>query len=156
MVPLTWPPIVNSSATTSPSICAPSAITTVEARTSPSTWPKIVRAPWPIILPTIERPELMEETSAEDATAERGIFCTDPESRWLSAVLLWGFPNISLSYSLLAWKLVSEGIVDAVEAGAETAEYFAPSRFRCGCEFIDADLRANERSHLADARSRRI
>jgi hypothetical protein len=33
MVPLTWPPIVNSSATTSPSICAPSAISTAEACT---------------------------------------------------------------------------------------------------------------------------
>ena len=36
MVPLTWPPIVSSSALTLPSICAPSAITMVEARISPS------------------------------------------------------------------------------------------------------------------------
>src|SRR6516164_586497 len=62
----------------------------------------MVRAPWPTILPTIERPELMEEASgaAEDAATERGPLCTDVESRWLSAVSLWDFPNMSLSYSL--------------------------------------------------------
>jgi hypothetical protein len=43
----------------------------------------MVSAPWPTILPIIERPELIEETwgGAEDATAERGICCTDDESR---------------------------------------------------------------------------
>jgi hypothetical protein len=52
-------------------------------------------------LPTIERPELMEEASgaAEDTAAERGILCPDVESGWLFAVSLWDFPNMSLSYS---------------------------------------------------------
>src|SRR5215472_1987901 len=36
----------------------------VEARTSPSTRPKIVRAPLPIILPTIEMPEPIEEAAS--------------------------------------------------------------------------------------------
>jgi hypothetical protein len=53
----------------------------------------------------------------------------------------------------LARKLVSDGTVDAVEAGPKMAEHFAPIRFGCGCEFIDTDLRTNKRSHLAETRS---
>jgi len=73
----------------------------------------------------------MEETSgaAEAATARRGIFSTDVESRWFSAFS----EHITLLLFYLAWKLVSYGTVDAVEAGAKMAEHFAPS---C-CEFIN-------------------
>jgi len=67
----------------------------------------------------------MEETSgaAEAATARRGIFSTDVESRWFSAFS----EHITLLLFYLAWKLVSYGTVDAVEAGAKMAEHFAPS-----------------------------
>ena len=61
--------------------------------------------------------------------------------------------HITLLLFHLAWKLVSDGTVDAVEVGAEMAEHFAPSRFGCCCEFIDTDLRTNKRNHLAEARS---
>src|SRR6516162_393999 len=57
---------------------------------------------------------------------------------------------------LLAWKLVSVHIVDAVKAGAEMAEHFAPGRLRCCCEFINADALTNKRNHLAEAPNRRI
>src|ERR1700730_16742260 len=63
MVPFTRPPMVSSSATISPSTCAPSSIRTVEAWSSPSMRPEILTVPLPLILPTIVMLELIEETS---------------------------------------------------------------------------------------------
>src|SRR6516165_1646928 len=58
----------------------------VEAHTSPSTRPKIVRAPLPIILPTIERPEPIEE-AASDCNALPSRDNADPPSPALNLKL---------------------------------------------------------------------
>jgi hypothetical protein len=52
-------------------------------------------------LPTIERPELMEETSgaADDATAGRGVCCTDDDVRLEFGPSLLDFPSMLPSYS---------------------------------------------------------
>jgi hypothetical protein len=62
-------------------------------------------------LPTIERPELMEEIAsgaagdAEYVTAERFTSCADDESRLLSGALPLDFPNMLLSLLLLLIEL---------------------------------------------------
>src|SRR5262245_7468218 len=95
----------------------------------------MVSAPWPTILPIIDRPELMEETSgaAEAATARRGIV----ESRWSSTVSLWDFPSMSHSYSLhLAWKLASDDtIVRWKREPRRSTRRPSPHRLKC-CEWL--------------------
>ena len=106
----------------------------------------------------------MEETSGAPKTRRRSVASCAPMLNLdspipnLDGCLQFRFGTFQTFHSptlLLAWKFVSDGIVDAVEADAEMAEHFAPVRFSCCCE-IDADLRTNKRNHLAEARSRRI
>src|SRR5262245_39944505 len=61
IVPLTRPQIVTSWATTLPSTSAPWPIVRSEARSSPSTRPKIWAGPLQLIVPTIVIPEPMHE-----------------------------------------------------------------------------------------------
>src|SRR5262245_54726376 len=64
MVPLTRPQTVTSCAMTLPSICAPSPIRRSEARTSPLIRPKTCAGPLHSMLPTIDRPEPIQERVA--------------------------------------------------------------------------------------------
>jgi hypothetical protein len=44
---------------------------------------------------------------------------------------------------------LSEGIIDAMETIAETAEHLGASRFSRRCDIVYSDLAADQRNHLA-------
>src|SRR5262249_14664528 len=71
IVPLTRPQMVRSCAMTVPSICAPSPISSSEARNSPLTRPKTCEGPLHSMLPTIDIPEPMQERVAAFVVGSR-------------------------------------------------------------------------------------
>jgi hypothetical protein len=62
------------------------------------------------------------------------------------------FPNISRSLFCI-WLLAQEisgGVVDAMEATAETTQHFSAGRFRRLGDLVYANRRTEQRSHFAD------